>query len=371
MKKIIQLLLGILFYTLSIQNTISQIDTISLKTLRLKGPVMSVSEFTYSAKDSLGTIVKDEYLKDEPGSDDWKFEIDDSYGEKKTNVSYNFDRNGNLTSKKTYHNPNFPYEVTKYNYINKLLTEYNETLNFSDMIITLKHVLKYDSQNKLISIITYRDGELFKKVIYKYDEGKNLSEKTEIDNNGTISESTIYKYINNRLILERLIKEGANSECSYKYDSLGNVIFESIKYIDDGYYFETHFEYNGNVLVGKYYPKVGKMEKKEQELFEYQDGKLHKITYMVGEENSITKQEVYIYNPDNSMQITTTKKGNQIIKEFDKYDNQTKLLTTSNDQNREEFTYEYSYDKQGNCLKIIEYKNTMPLKVLERRIKYY
>ena len=82
-------------------------------------------------------------------------------------------------------------------------------------------------------------------------------------------------------------------------------------------------------------------------------------------DNKGNKIESNEYNSDESLKEKTTykydNKGNKI--EVNKYNSEGRL-----DKN---YTYEYQYDKHGNWVKKIEYRNTIPKFITERKIAYY
>lgn len=356
------IVLSVFLYLLTANNLNAQVDTIKLSSLALKGNVFRISELNFSAKDSLEIIVNDSYL-----DKDWRFKYEEDIIIKKTNFTYEFDKNGNLITKIIFNSNCYPYETTKYLYPNGLISEYNTIMEFSDQIIKVKYLCKYDNSKNLISITTYRNDEYLRKEIFKYDLKGHLIEKIEIDNEGNINDKEIYRYDNDLEIYKKRESESFNHETENKYDSLGRLIYQWSKWSPD-LIFEIIYEYTDNLLSSEKTIRNGLEYSLKN--YNYLEGKLLKETLKYGLSQEVIVYE-YKYYPDNRIEILTLENDKQTIEEFDEQNNLTRLLYSYKDGNTEEYIYQYTFDSNKNWVKIVEYKNTIPLKIRLRKIKYY
>ena len=74
MRRNIKLLLFCLLLVFFTKTAHSQFDTISLSSLKLKGTIQSIKDYTSSAEDSLGIINNGKLLYDD---DEYKFKFED------------------------------------------------------------------------------------------------------------------------------------------------------------------------------------------------------------------------------------------------------------------------------------------------------
>lgn len=356
-----------LLFAFSAQKVFSQIDTISLSSFKLIGQVKRIIEVTYSAKDSIGFIVKDEYL-----GENWNFKFDNK--QYRTNFIYEFDQKGRNTSHVILPQEKSSHTVTNFNYKNRLLIESTETMFFSDATIPIKNLYKYDLKENLIGIYIYRYNELLRKKIFKYDTNKNPIEKFEIDKEGNITERANYFYKDNKISFEKNFGEISNDEKKFEYDSYGNIVFESIKfgkskYNDNEMFFENKFTYDNNRVTNKNQFRDGIETWKEE--FDYLDERLYRETKLFEQDSSTLVCKTYKYNADNSAIIEINEKDKKIIEEYDEYNNAVRLFYSFKDGKIEEYIYKYTFDTNANWTEIIEFKNTVPLKIRIRKIEYY
>ncbi|KAF0236681.1 MAG: hypothetical protein FD181_2585 [Prolixibacteraceae bacterium] len=350
----------------------SQIDTVSITSLGLKGNVKKITEFNFFAIDSLGKIVSGDFIKAGLGDHEWKFKSEeDAYKLKKSNITYEFDNKGNLLTEISYYSRRTPNETTKYLYQNGLITEYNTKMDFSDAVIKIKVLCKYDSNKNLISKTSYRNDELYGKEIFKYDLNNNIIEINEIDEQGNVTIAELNKYEKNKLVYRKKNYSSSSSESHYEYDSLGNEIFTSTLYKSEGdedIQFIEKSLFEQGVIKRINYLRNGELS--GIETYEFSDGKIQTETYYsekYPQNNSIIE---YKYFPDNSKEILIKDKEGEILKEFDKNENLVRLKIINTDGKIEDYTYEYSYDGKGNWIKIIEFRNTIPIKIRTREIHY-
>ncbi len=161
-----------------------------------------------------------------------------------------------------------------------------------------------------------------------YDNKGNMIEKNGYNSNGNLIYKIIYKYDNkgNKMEYSTYNSNGnLNNKWTNKYDSKGNKI-ESSVYNSDGNL--------GSKYTYKYDSKGNKIEENRY----YSDGSLN---------------YKWTYKYDN--------RGNKIEKKWYKSDGS---LWWKN-------TFKYEYDKHGNWIKQIIYKNDKPYQIVEREYEYY
>ena len=253
----------------------------------LQGKVLSLSEFSYEAKDRFGNIEKGERKRQSSYEYDQQIKYDEK-GNKIERNSYNSD--GSLVNKWTY----------KYDEKGNR-TEAN-TYN-SDGSLNLKLIFKYDEKGNITELNGYiSDGSLVRKDAYKYDEKGNKIEHKNYDSDGSL----YFKY-------------------THKYDEKGNEI-----------------EYNG-------YNSDGSLDSK--------------WTYKYDEKGNVI--EMNEYNSDGSLGRKNSykydEKGNEI--EYNGYNSDGSLENKN--------SYKYEFDKQGNWIKQIKFKDGIPEYILERQYEYY
>ena len=366
-------------------------DTISLKSLGLKGKVSSVSDFSFIAVEKNGSIIKGAEIENYP--DDKKLKWDNSLywdrnilsGFRTIKYKYHFDIKGRNTHKKEYRSSKAKNPYTTYNYIysNGRLLEVKEKIIFVEGNITLD--TKYTYEDKRVKQIdTYRNYEMWKRTLLEY-EGVILKSIKVFDSDANLSEMYVYEYNGEKLVSARIVemeyyedeeKGHIKSEKIIKFDNQGNEVYEYSKYlIEDTYYIdEYNTEYNG----------LGKKNKSVAKRYKYKDGnKFDTYTniykYIYDDKNRI--KEIYSCKEDETpFHITKYEYSeNIIIKEsISTEDNETSketyfkgLLIKKKDTNGDVFEYKYTFDSKENWIKVIEYKNTIPIKMRVREIKYH
>ena len=200
----------------------------------LQGKVLSLSEFSYEAKDRFGNIEKGERKRQSSYEYDQQIKYDEK-GNKIERNSYNSD--GSLVNKWTY----------KYDEKGNR-TEAN-TYN-SDGSLNLKLIFKYDEKGNITELNGYiSDGSLVGKDAYKYDEKGNKIEHKKYDSDGSLYFKYTHKYDEKGNEIEY---NGYNSDGSlenknsykYEFDKQGNWI-KQIKFKDGipEYILERQYEY--------------------------------------------------------------------------------------------------------------------------------
>lgn len=366
-------------------------DTISLKSLGLKGNVLSVSDFSFVAVEKNGIIVKGAEIENFP--DDKKLKWDNSlYWDRNIlgdfwtiKYKYYFDIKGRNTQKEEYRSSKakIPYDTYNYIYNNGRLFETKEKITSVEGNVTLDSKYTYEDK-KVKQIDTYRNYEMWERTLFEYEE-ENLKSVKVFDSDADLSEMYVYEYNNNILSSARIVKveyyenqeKGhIKSEEIIKFDNQGNEVYEYSKYlIEDTYYI---YEFNTE------YDSLGRKNKSVGEWYKYKDGNkfdayINIYKYIYDKKNRI--KEIYSCKKDETpFNITKYEYSeNTIIKEsISTEDNETSketyfkgLLIKKEEPNGDVFEYKYTFDSKENWVKVIEYKNTIPIKMRVREIKYH
>ena len=395
MKKILFYFVICSFFISNAQEYKSRItidtDTISLKSLGLKGKVSSVSDFSFVAIEKNGSIIKGAEIENYP--DDKKLKWDNSLYWDRNILSgfwtikykYNFDIKGRNTQKEEYRSSKAKNPYTTYNYIysNGRLSEVKEKIISVEGNITLD--TKYTYEDKRVKQIdTYRNYEMWKRTLFEY-EGVILKSIKVFDSDADLSEMYVYEYNGKILLSARIVKmeyyeeeeKGhIKSEKIIKFDNQGNEVYEYSKYlIEDTYYIdEYNTEYNG---LGKKNKSVGKRYKyKDGNKFDtytniykyiYDDKNRIKEIYSCKEDETPFHITKYEYSEDTIIEENLSTEDNETSKEtYFKG-----LLVKKQEPNGDVFENKYTFDSKENWVKVIEYKNTIPIKMRVREIKYH
>ena len=366
-------------------------DTISLKSLGLKGNILSVSDFSFVAVEKNGIIVKGAEIENYPDDKKLKW-VNSLYWDRNIlgdfwtiKYKYYFDIKGRNTQKEEYRSSKAKNPYTTYNYIysNGRLFETKEKITSVEGNITLDS--KYTYENKKVKQIdTYRNYEMWERTLFEYEEG-NLKSVKVFDSDADLSEMYVYEYNNNILSSARIVKveyyedeeKGhIKSEKIIKFDNQGNEVYEYSKYLTDDTYYINEFN--------REYNSLGKKNKGVWEWYRYKDSNIYDAhiyiyIYIYDEKNRIKeiysckKDETpfnitkYEYSEDTIIEENLSTEDNKISKEtYFKG-----LLVKKEDPNGDVFEYKYTFDSKENWIKVIEYKNTIPIKMRVREIKYH
>lgn len=367
-------------------------DTISLKSLGLKGKVSSVSDFSFIAIEKNGSIIKGAEIESSP--DDKKLEWNNSLYWDRNILSvfwtikykYHFDIKGRNTQKEEYKSSKakIPYDTYNYIYNNGRLFETKEKITFVEGNITLDTKYTYEDK-KVKQIDTYRNYEMWKRTLFEYED-ENLKSVKVFDSDADLSEMYVYEYNGKKLLSARIVemeyyenqeKGHIKSEKIIKFDNQGNEVYEYSKYlIDDTYYIN---EFNTE------YDSLGRKNNGVWEWYKYKDGNkfdahINIYKYIYDDKNRLI--EIYSYKKEKATPFNITKyeySEDTIIEEsLSTEDNETSketyfkgLLVKKEDPNGDVFEYKYTFDSKENWVKVIEYKNTIPIKMRVREIKYH
>lgn len=224
---------------------------------------------------------------------------------------------------------------------------------------------KYKNDN-LIGTHSYYSGKLVKKTSYKYDQKNNITETKMYNPKQELLFRYTYQYNN-----------AGNKIKNYWYDQEGNLLeHETFSYNKKGELLEIR-KYEKKYLKqkGVYHYKNG--FKYETTNFFKKDGSVKKKNVSVY--NSINKKtEIYSYQPKDVLTNVNIYKYNgngEIIER--KSHSSDGMIGYNTEESRQQiefenvYTFEYKYDEKGNWIKVIQYKNYIPIKIIERQFEYY
>ena len=301
-----------------------------LNKMNLKGKVKSLKETSYKACILFGDIQKCERERM-----DWNnllYSIScyiDSYiifNSKGYKIEENhYTSKGSLDNKETFNYDENGNKIEENNYI-------------SDGLLFCKWINKFNLKGKIIeSNFYYLDGSLGGKNIFNYNEIENQIEESSYKSNGNLEwkHTAMFDTKGNQINFIGYKPDGSlDWKDTYKYDKKGNLIEEN------------SFESDGSLKWKKTY-----------------------IYNLIG-----NKIEADSFHPDGSLSWKFTYK----------YDNSEKIIEVisidlSNIDSKEKVVFNYNcsnngkedYDKFGNWLKLIYYKNEIPQYIIEREIEYY
>lgn len=258
-----------------------------------------------------------------------------------------------------------------YNYKGEIFYEVNYTYNIYNNLIESKwndkegvliklYAFTYDSLQNLVEYKEYNsDGILIEKFNYHYDEFGKETERIKTRSGGHIDLREISKYSRKGYLKEKKLFSmygndvSAEEKKTYFYNRNGNVktIFDYNNVDEDREYISTITNLKYNSKEGISQKKINKSESKV--IYKYDDnGNNYEI----------------IYSQENNYSSEILQKQ---INKFDDYGNITEVKIYQNNILNRNILFEYTYDKENNWIKKIEYNNKIPIKVLEREIKYY
>jgi len=334
---------GFLLLTFGCNNKVVKND---LTWAELYGKVKSVKTISYDAIDKFGEITKGNAPKGH-----FYFVVYNKRGD--IIESCEFCNNGTLYTKSTYIHDNEGYVLKT---INKQTKFKKKTLVLDNGQIDVSNAYRYiidkngNKKSVLDSIGTFETTS-----IIKYDDKRNVIECTNYTSTGKVKSKTTNKYDENNFISESCDYDSVGNlkfKSIYKNNSKGNVIeLKGIK--SDGTIVRAWtyiYDLNGNEIEKKCYISPGNFENGKRVSKYDKNGKVIKIQFLPSDGRNCG-WNTYKYDS----------KGND--KEYIGYNSDGSIEAT--------YSYEYIYDKNGNWIKKIEFKNRFPQVVTERQIEYY
>lgn len=284
----------------------------------LKGNVKQIEQNCFYAKEESGKIKKGENMK--------TVSPIDVYG----NYLFLFDKNGNKIEERWRDTASVQFSKTINVYDEKGNNIETNAYNRSGTKIITKTVSRFDDKKNILELDSYEyDGTLKSKTVFTYDNNGKMVAAIEYNGDGSTSVKYKWSYNYRGSISEeqRLNKSGdLDSRITYVYDDKENKI-EMKQYLktDTTFYWKEVYKYDeGGRMIGK---DIDCFEKFQNTIETYQyDSKANKTGRDLHEKNG----EVYLA-----------------------------------------YRWEYEYDKYGNWIKKIEFKNNSPKIIITRMIVYF
>ncbi|HLP14259.1 MAG TPA: hypothetical protein VK177_20170 [Flavobacteriales bacterium] len=264
---------------------------------------------------------------------------------------------------------------------------YKAENNDGKIVKGIRQSTKYGHQDFTLSF--NKKGEVLTKVVYSSNDALVLKTDFIHDGKGNLIEMTIYDNANNWLekgnytydSLNRVIaslyqkNQGYYSHDKYVYNVKGDTSTEHCYRKDSSlsFMYKNFFDEKGNRLGYIWYDAQGAMlsrllytnnvkGKNTQSLLYNRNNELFsKIVYVYDEKQN--NAEIYIYKPTASYHSSQPQNGDENII----YDGPSAPDFILEEKKR----YVYKYDKKGNWVTRIEYKNDVPVFFVERAIAYF
>lgn len=238
---------------------------------------------------------------------------------------------------------------------------------------------------KSVKVSTYEAIEKFDKIvkgkqilgkyetidITEFDKFGKISTISSYDKQGLFDGKSVYTYKNNHI--DQIISYNSNGNMSgksvhnWENDLLSSIIIYDSKGREGG---KTINEYNGNKLKTISIYVFGQLRQKSV-VTEY-EGNLAKEIISYDRNGKETHRNINDYK-NGKLSLSSTANGTYAvnedgltIKSIDCY----KVLDNYSEEIKGFFIYKYEYDKKGNWIRCIVYRNERPYRIVEREILY-
>ncbi len=237
-------------------------------------------------------------------------------------------------------------EVIPNAFLSSQKTTFNDKGNITEITdytpegyFNYKTVYKYNNKGNKIEMKElilddyYFDGRVKTRAMetYEHDSKGNLTATNFYDQDGKLTIKHIFKYNDKRNLIEKRIYDSTGSlteRWAFVYDAFGNKIEESI-YDGTGSFLKKRSFKNDDEKIAKLYKSPARLiEEKE---FDANNALLYTTTYAYGVQGNVVERS-----------------------------------TKYSDGSSEKWTNVYDYGKSNNWIKAIEYKNGIPLTIIER-----
>lgn len=366
MKRLRNLIMFVIFMT----NTVSlwgQIDTISTKTLQLKGNIKQVQDYSYSLepdKEGKKTVDSKKYELI-PLTEDWNIERDKTKYSK-TNIAYTFDRTGKNMSVTTYFTDRVPFGGMTFKYDKKGKVIGSKTIftaDDGDLVVDKGYF--YNEKGQLVKIDENEGGEWLLTTTFKYDDLGNCIEKNKVASLSVL-EKDIQEYEEKNLILEKKIRPEYVKEKHYRYNKANKVTHSEELYPNIGVFLRVENEYDkeGYLVKSKF---TNEDDQVTICVYKYKKGKLvQSVCTAIDDPDFYMETNLAYASSGGETEVIKTKTETVSKKVFDK--NGLLILHRTPDFDHQ---YKYSFDKFGNWKEVVLYENKVPSKIRTRKIEYY
>ncbi|MBI1647435.1 sugar-binding protein [Capnocytophaga sp. 051621] len=347
----------------------AQIDTISSKTLLLKGKIKKVEDYSFFLDpDPKGTKTFDgKTYSVFPYAEDWNIEKDENKFSK-TNIAYIFDNTGRNLEVITYNAENQPFGGMRFYYDKKgRVNKSQSSFSLGDGELLVNRQYFYNEKNRLVKI-DETDGntnEWLITITYKYDDLGNCIERNKVASNSAL-EKDIQLYEEKNLVLEKKIRPEYTREKSYKYNQLNKVSETEDKVLNKNVYLKTENEYNKEGLLSK----AKFLNASSQETictYKYNKaGRLIQSICTATDDPNFYVETNYMFNKSGETQVIKTRTEVASTKVYDEHNLLTSYITKELN-----YKYRYTFDKMGNWTQILMFENDKPICARVRKIEYF
>ncbi len=331
----------------------------------LYGDVASLSIRLYSAKDSFGEMVKDEFCyfrtykfnakgdvteecyRNEDGSIVWK-------------DVYQYDANGNTTAYTEYRGDGSLYGKSTWKYSPEGLL-LDRTRYDGDGGISYKYVYEYDAAGHEVKCSRYGEYYTLREVTKRKYEGDKQTEEAVYNSEGNLQSMNKWQYNSDgNVTLEASYGVGGTLEHKYVTTYNENGLKYSVKrYNRDGLVWEEFYYYDeaGNCIKYFEYLSDGKLRSKS---FYTYDENNHRTSYLKynSEENLIAHEE-YVYDQQGRQTKFTTydPTGMMVACGTRTYGENGNLLEQCEYNADGTLVLKGNFDEKGQILEAIKYDN--------------
>ena len=366
MKSINVLLAGVFLFCCALGQ--AQIDTISSKTLLLKGKIKKVEDFSFLLEENPQGTRKfnGKTYNVFPYSEEWGIERDVTKTSK-TNIAYIFNNDGRNIEVITFNAEDQPFGGMQFYYDkNGKVVKSLSTFITGDGELKVNRQYFYNEKNQLVKIdesdaVT---NEWLITITYKYDDYGNNIEKNKVASVSAL-EKDIQRYESKNLILERKIRPEYTREKSYKYNNLNKVSETEDKLVDKNVFLKTENEYDkeGRLSKAKFLN-----ESKQETICTYKYNKAGKLIQSIctaNDDPNFYVETNYTFTKSGETEVI---KGRKQIASTKVFENN---LLTAYSTPEFSYKYEYVFDKMGNWVQILMIENGKPIVARVRKIEYF
>ena len=339
----------------------AQIDTISSKTLLLKGKIKKVEDYSFFLDpDPKGTKTFDgKTYSVFPYAEDWNIEKDETKSSK-TNIAYIFDNTGRNLEVITYNAENQPFGGMRFYYDKKgRINKSQSSFSLGDGELLVNRQYFYNEKNRLVKIdeIDGNTNEWLITITYKYDDLGNCIERNKVASNSAL-EKDIQLYEEKNLVLEKKIRPEYTREKSYKYNQINKVSETEDKVL------------NKNVYLKTLLSKAKFLNASSQETictYKYNKaGRLSQSICTATDDPNFYVETNYMFNKSGETQVIKTRTEVASTKVYDEHNLLTSYITKELN-----YKYRYTFDKMGNWTQILMFENDKPICARIRKIEYF
>ena len=345
----------------------AQIDTLSSKTLLMKGKVKKVEDYSFllEANPQGAKTFDGKTYNVFPYAEEWGLEKDETKASK-TNIAYIFDNNGKNLEVITYNAENQPFGGMRFFYDKAGRVNKSQSIfTVGDGEFTVDRKYFYNEKNQLVKIDEY-DGETWLITItFKYDDLGQCIEKNKVASVSAL-EKDIQRYESKNLILERKIRPEYTREKSYKYNTLNKIAETEDKVLNKNVYLKTENEYDKDGRLSK---ATFLNESSQETICTYKYNKAGKLTQSIctaTDDPNFYVETNYTFAKGIETQQIKTRTQVASTKVFNERNLLVRYTTPEFDYN-----YQYTYDKAGNWTQVLMLDGDKPICARVRKIEYF